>query len=1387
MPQRYFNWKLAVVLVIGCTVLAITAVGLRKWRNANSAKNGLILGNKAYEEHDWEEAAKSLGRYIAINQNDVEVLKKYADAQLKIRPSSGNHIKQAAETYRIVLRIEPDNFEVAEQLTELYFLLRDYSTAELIAGRQLETNPNPELSRLHAISLTYQRKFKEAADELKELCSKYPDQILAFETTGQLAEQHPEEFTEPASYWYDEAVKNNPSSALAYIVRAGYYRRNKENNSAISQLEEAEKQELSKSEVSLRLAMEYINLNLLDKAEKILDKVREMSPGDQGLWQMLAQTALMSKSKEKMLETAQSGLKELSTQPWDFIPIASELFIRAGEFEKAEHYISQLKEKNFEPSSISYLEGLLSAEKGDFLNASKLWEYSIESGNNSTRVRLELASAQLKSGNTQSAINNLDKLVEERPDSFEGLLMLAKVLVQTGNWVEALEYAQKAIQLAPENQEALLLQIQAQIQIVGSSSEISQNLQNIEKNLTMLDSEGTSSVETGLLRYQIEMRKGNYTKAQEILNQLKQKYPSQVNVYQAEAELYAAQEKIDEAITILRQTIEKFPEASGPVKYLAALLDTQGKKDACIEVITQALNRIEEQSVQRDLNLLLAAFYNRWNQKDKAYEQLEMIARKFPNDITIKRNLLSCEQVIEKSAKAQQLVDEIKKLEGDDGWQWRYEQARIWYLSDSFKEYYTQIVTLIQKNIFENPSDQGSRLLLAKTYEKAGELQLAITTYREALNRTPGSVQLLTTLVSALYKIKEYDQAEELLKRVPQQSLQDPQLQRLQFQSYLRQGQFESASDILQDYVGNDPNNHEASLALALLDMQQGKYTEAGQRLSKLRVNDPCSLPIASAQIQLNLKLNESQQALQVCDELVNNLKNSSAYILRARTYAALNQKENSLKDLDSAISIEPGNAQVWMARSDFFVASGDKEKALDDIRKALSLDSENAQIQKRTITLLLTSNRPDMISEGKNIIEQALKKNPEDVDLRQYKANLLFSEGTAPAIENARQILQEIIHNNPEYSQAWLLLGEIMMKKEQAGTAMDYASRGLAYKPNDEDLLFLKARAEAVRSPVLAVPTLKVLCDLNPNNVEAVSFLANTYVNTNEPAKAVSFLQNILTKCNESNTRAYNVSLAAALYKAGSKEDALNKFNSLMTENSQDPAPLLAQVYLLRDDKLWSELQAKTLDWYQQHPENSHALITIAGNLISNESVEAKKIAEELLRAVIKNNPENTQSLYSLAILFSMTGRSDEAADIYRKLLDIDPENVVAINNLAWIMCENQGQPQQALELAQKGLKQAPDYIDLIDTRGMIYFRLGKFQEAVHDFSRCIELYPESSPQSVASRFHLAKAYAGLKNNVRAIGYLKDVLNSKEQIGGLTAKEIAEAQSLLTQLQEEI
>ena len=1389
MRRRYFNWKLAAIVVIAVATVSAGAWAIRKYRIKNSSSKALTDGLVAYDSNDWPNAARLLGRYIAVNQYDEKVLMKYARALMKIRPEDAQYVQQAASAYRNVIRNHPDNLEAARKCVELYLMMGRFDDAELIGQRIIESSADPEIRRLHAIALVRKRKFAEAAEELKKLCEEKPENLPAYETTGQLAEQQPDVFSEPASYWFNEAVKKNPSSALAYVIRAGFYRRNNDSKAARADLETAQNQELSDPTVSLRIAGEYLNLNLLDNAEKILADVRRSSPKDQQLWQLSAQAALMSQSPERMTNTAQAGLEELSSEPWDFMPLAAELYIRSDKLDEGADLISRLTKRDFPPSIISYLQGLMSVQKGDFLKAVKQWEHSVESGNNSVRLRLELASAFSNLGDIQSAISQLHALVSERPDSYDGHLVLANLLARTANWAEAQQQAARALLLRPDSNEALLLQTQARIQMAGtgSSAQKTLDLQNAEALLSKLDSATGNSIEADLLRFQIEKQKGNYTGAHDLISQMKQKYPSQERISLAEAELLVVQNRINEATTVLRQAIESFPDSVRAVRYLAALLDSQDQRDGCAAVITEALKRIDKPLDRRDLTLLLASFYTRWGRQDEAYDVLNKIAEEFPSDLPTKRALLSSEKVIGNPGQAQKLVDEIKSLEGNDGWQWRYEQAKLWYFSKDFQDRYPSLVSLLQENLLSNPDDQLSRLLLAKAYEKAGEILLAIPVYREAINRSPNNIQIVTAFISALYKAREYDQANELLSKLPDQSLQNPKLQRIQLQNYLRQGHYDSASDILQTFLGNDPNNQDARLALALLDIQRGKLSESEQTLAELKTMDPNSPAIAAAQIQLYLKMEKPQDAIKICDELVNNQNDISAYIIRAKTYASLNQPEKALQDLDSAIALEPGNAQVWRTRSDFYSIAGRWDEALKDIGKAASLAPDDNQIRKRQIALLLTSDKPEMIAEGKNIIEQCLKTNPDDADLQLYKANSLLVEGTAPAIENARGILQKITQENPELSQAWSMLGEIMLKKGLPGTAMDYASRGLAYKPDNEDLLFLKARAESMRSPVLAIPTLKVLCDLNPDNVEAANFLANIYITAGEPDKAIDFLKNELTRCKQSNSRTYNIALAVATYKAGSTTEGKAQLDSFIKADPDDPAPLLAYVYLLKDDRLWSELKTKTLDWYERHPQASGVPAAIASSLVPVDLPEAQKTSEEIFREILKKDPKYTKAINSLALLLGMNGRSKEAADLYRKLIALEPENVVAINNLAWILCENQGQAQQALELAQKGLKLAPDYIDLLDTRGVAYFRLGQFQKAVQDFNKCIDLYPASTPQAAMSRFHLAKAYAGLKETNKAIQYLEEVLNSIDLTGGLSPEELAEAQSMLKQLQEDI
>ncbi len=1387
MAKRYFNWKLAVVLLMSVGVLIAMAFVIRQLQRRTRAERALTLGNEAYEEHSWDEAAEKLGRYLVVHRDDVTVLLKYADSQLKRKPVKSGNIRQAIAAYRAVLRLDASNSEAAKQLSEIYLLISSPGEAELIARRYIEMEKDPEIQRILALALASQRKYTEAAAELKSIMEEHPDQVMAYETLGKLTEQRPGDFAGQAEDWYNLAVQNNPSAALSYVIRAGFYLRNKERPKALADLEQAESRYLSDPSVRLRLAREYINANVLDKAEQHLQAVHAQTPRDQNLWQLWARLALRSNSQEKMIKIADSGLEQLSSEPWDFMPVAAELFIQTNQLDRATECISELKDKDIAPAVVMHLEGVIAERKGQTYQAVQSWQKALEFGNRSPGIRLALASALVRLGDRQSALRHLRTLVSEYPNLFEARLALARLLARIGNWAETSEHARRAMQLAPENLEPILLDLNARIVLLTRSpaTENAVAWQAIKGQLSALDEATDRALEVKLLQLRVAAAQENLTEVEAIIKQLKQEYPSSLRVVLAETELLVTQGKTEQAIALLTHATKEFPTVVEPARYLAVLLAGQGDKQKCEATLRDAMERMDQPVMRRDLGFLLADFYTRWQEPDKAYELLAALRQKLPGDIPIRRRLLMCEQTSKNLELAQQVVDEIKSLEGEDGWQWRFTQASLWYNADDFRQYYPQIVSLLQENLLTNPNDQGSRMLLATTYDKAGELQLALATYREALSRSPDDINIIIPTVAALYKAEEYDEAENILNRVSQQKLYHPQLQRMQLRNYLRRGQLGSASEILEELISTDPNNQAACLSLALLKIQQNEFDGASQLLKKLKVQNPNSLSVTSAQVQLSIRQGKQQEALHLCDELVENLKSASTYMLRARTRATLGQMDGAIKDLIQATAMEPNNVGVWVARSDFYRTAGQLDQAIADIRHALSLAPDNIQIQKRAIALFLRAGNLDIVQQGIILHGKALESNPTDVELMMMKVRMLLSESTAPAINNAKDILQKLTDENPKNSESWVLLGEILLLQRQPGRAVDIALRGLAHTPNDKTLLLLKARAEAARSPILAVPTLRVLRELDPNNVDFVIRLANAYISADQAQKAVDLLNEQITNCDASNMRRCRMILAVALYKSGNKAEAQEEFDSLVESLPDDPTPLIAQARLLIEEKSWDQLREKVRQWYRTHPTDTSTPSIIANDLGATGDKQTQKVAEDILLMVLQREPNSRQAIAALAMLLQISGRGQESAELYRKVLDVEPNNVVAINNLAWVLCENEGKLQEALTLANRGLKMAPRYLDLVDTRGVIYYRLGEYDKAVQDFKKCVELYLPTLPSSVASRFHLGRAYAQIGQKEQAIEQISQALDSDNDIGGLMPTDQAEARRMLEQLQK--
>jgi tetratricopeptide (TPR) repeat protein len=1390
----FFNWTLAIVLVLAVLVFASATFlvhSLRRGKRMARAEQALPVGEQAYVQKDWDKAADYLGLYLTTHGDDTAVLLKYADAQLKRRPVTPGDINHAISAYRNVLRLDTGNKEAARRLVEICRTRVGPAEAEAIALKFLESNnDDPTVRRMRAVCLAQQQKYPEAAMVLRQLIEDHPDDVPAYEAMGRLAEQRPADANKPAPEWFDQAIAANPQSAMAYIIRGAFHRLHGRRDQAIADFEQAEKLDLSDKDVHLRLVQELIRIQAFDKARTHLTALQTTMSDEIGLWQCWAAVALQSNSAEEQAKTAETGLKQLAAYPWDFLPMAVELFVAAGRQDRAQDCISQMQQRGLQPGAmITFMQGLAANGKGETWNAVSCWQdvlgqgyklHSYAGGLGAiVPVRMMIASSLMQLGDSQSAIMQLRTLISELPNyrdltdqgraamTVQGRVTLARLLVQARDWTGALDQVDEVKRIAPNLAEVSLIELQARaLQLTEadpSSAGRDEAWQDVEKRLAKLDQDTGGAVQVKLLRAQAAIRRGEPAQAIEVLDQIQNKDPSNVQASLVKAEALVAQEKPEEAVALLRKTIEQSPQAADPARALALLLNQQKDPNGCESVLKEAMARMTLPGAKRDLGLLLADLYQYWARDDDLYRWLTDLAGQFPNDVQIRRRLLTCPAVAKDTRQAQTLVDQIKDIikntDGEPGWQWRYEQAKVWLNSEGFKDRYTQIVTSLQANLTANPDDQASRLLLAAAHEKAGQPQLALSLYREATRRPPGDIRMLMQTVAGLYRTggsAEYDEANGYLQQAMNRQLYDPDLeklelygQRLRWHDQIRRGDLGSASETLQQILKQDPNDVSASLWLALVSMRQGRLDEAEAILKELRTQAPDSLAVIQAQVRLFILQKNVQEALQLCNETVQKQDRAAAYMLRAWTYAGIRENDKALEDFNQAVAKDPNNGDIRADRASFYASIGRRDKAIQDIRKALGLAEKSPALLDRVVPLCLTSGSRSLSRDAEAVLDAARKTDPNDPRLKLLKAQFLWSRGTRPAIEQSHVLLREVTAARPKLSQAWLLMGRLELGQGQVREALDTALGGLSYSERDKPLLLLKADAEAARSPALAVATLKLLAQDYPDDLEVILRLAN------------------------------------ALYRSGDKSGGQALIEARMKADPNKPDPVVAWIGLLASDQLWTDVTEQVKSWLRQHPDDTTMVSIVARTLAASGDPEGLKTAESLLSAALEQHPKSVQALSSFALLMQTMDRTAEAAMYNRKVLELDPNDAIALNNLAWSLCEDSGRCQEALDLAERGLKIAPDYLDLIDTRGVAHYRLGHLDQAAADFSKCIELYPANARSLAACYLHAGRAYLRMGRKTQAEEHLKRAMELNDQAASLSSKDVAELKLLLDQLQK--
>jgi tetratricopeptide (TPR) repeat protein len=131
--------------------------------------------------------------------------------------------------------------------------------------------------------------------------------------------------------------------------------------------------------------------------------------------------------------------------------------------------------------------------------------------------------------------------------------------------------------------------------------------------------------------------------------------------------------------------------------------------------------------------------------------------------------------------------------------------------------------------------------------------------------------------------------------------------------------------------------------------------------------------------------------------------------------------------------------------------------------------------------------------------------------------------------------------------------------------------------------------------------------------------------------------------------------------------------------------------------------------------------------------------------------------------------------------VLQKDPDNTQALNDLAWILAVEHREYAKALELADRGLKFAPENRHLRDTRGVILSNMpDRLKEARQEFSKCVELSPPDSSARAKSLLQLGRTCVSLNDPTEAKRSFEQALRIDEKNRVFSEKERSEIKSFL-------
>jgi tetratricopeptide (TPR) repeat protein len=1058
---------------------------------------------------------------------------------------------------------------------------------------------------------------------------------------------------------------------------------------------------------------------------------------------------------------------------------SSDPSVRTEYLLKCREILEVLKLADRKDALLDVLEGKLAFAEGHFsASVERLIEVENRFGIKDPKLLFLMAQGLLQLGDAGAAQDRLSQIVRSGQGTPEVFVGLSDLFMKQRDVFQALKMAEAGFRAFPNDLSLAMNWVRVQLVNERWGGTRLARADMLKRLNGLLEKLPAASAESVFMRAYVLRVQRKFDEARALLTDRLAAAPTDEDAALLLSDVELDVDRRAEAVACLRAVLARVPDSTQVAFRLVVLTDDES-------VLTELEARVLLRPDLFKEAFELYQYYRSSGEVERSLVILKRVCQLHPQNYRAMDELLKNHIELREWDEAERLVTRARDLNVDRAQGAAFE-GQLFLARGAFD----RAVFSFQQAVERRPQDSTFWKLLGDACLQSGKQQDAMEAFERAIKLRPDRLDAQWALHRLYHLQGDKKRAADILYQMALQT-GDAGIRNTHLNYLARYVDVKQALMVRRRLAKREPDDLINLRALVTGYMQAGDYASARLVLDQLNARPDRALEDVASLAAMIREQGEPEKGLAMLSDFVGALGESAGleeWLTLARFESSLRHFEEAeyhfqralgvdrsgeaarayagwlkeQKRLDAAVEQlsvvrdESGRTQDWLQLVALLLESGEYEHAEAELDGFLMVHPADTQ------TFILQG----LIAERAGRTEDAAVAFDRSVQLAPSNSNALFQRAwfglrhlDLRSIEDVIADLKRTVEFRPNMLEALELLAQAESSRPggDVRAAMSYAkvielspSRRGAYLALSKIYLrgkeywklrqlLERARAQFVNDPVWFQVEAQMLLQ-EGRKQDALSALRSRFELSPEPAALQSLVQMLLQLDRNEDALAELDSNAALLEKSGllmslhgvvlmrvgrvdEGHDQLVDSIAFLKGHNEDVEATLAVMdnYLDRSKRVAVFEQALNSEFDDRVCVRLAALYVSEGALARADALIADGLAREL------NNADRVALLLQLSALRVRQDRVADAVMACESVLKLNPNHLLALNNLAYLLSERLGRAEDALLYAEKAVKLGGQDIavvaGLLDTLGSVHYQLENFELAAFYFNRSLKL----------------------------------------------------------------